>query len=43
MLKEGFSEDLVKNAEVNVQKHTDEHVKKIDRILETKEKDIMRL
>jgi len=43
LLKEGFSEDLVKNAEVNVQKHTDEHVKKIDRILEIKEKDIMRL
>ena len=38
LLKEGFSEDLIKNAEANVQNYTDEHVKKIDRIFEVKEK-----
>jgi len=43
LLKEGASEDLVKDAEANVQKHTDEHVKKIDGIFEVKEKDIMTL
>ncbi|MDB4291039.1 ribosome recycling factor [Cyclobacteriaceae bacterium] len=43
LLKEGASEDLIKNAEANVQKHTDEHVKKIDGIFEVKEKDIMTL
>ena len=43
LLKEGFSEDLIKNAEANVQNYTDEHVKKIDRIFEVKEKDIMKL
>jgi len=32
LLKEGASEDLIKDAEVKVQKHTDEHVKKIDGI-----------
>ena len=43
LLKEGASEDLIKDAEVKVQKHTDEHVKKIDGIFEVKEKDIMTL
>ena len=43
LLKEGASEDLIKDAEANVQKHTDEHVKKIDGIFEVKEKDIMTL
>ena len=33
LLKEGASEDLIKDAEVKVQKHTDEHVKKIACIL----------
>ena len=43
LLKEGASEDLIKDAEVKVQKHTDEHVKKIDSVFEVKEKDIMTL
>ena len=43
LLKEGASEDLIKDAEANVQKHTDEHVKKIDGVFEVKEKDIMTL
>ena len=43
LLKEGASEDLIKDAEAKVQKHTDEHVKKIDGIFEVKEKDIMTL
>ena len=43
LLKEGASEDLIKDAEANVQKHTDEHVKKIDGIFEVKEKDIITL
>ena len=41
LLKEGFSEDLIKNAETNVQKYTDEHVKKIDSVFEVKKKEIM--
>ena len=43
LLKDGASEDLIKDAEVKVQKHTNEHVKKIDSIFEVKEKDIMTL
>jgi ribosome recycling factor len=43
LLKEGASEDLIKDAEAKVQKHTDEHVKKIDGVFEVKEKDIMTL
>lgn len=41
LLKENVSEDLVKDAEGEVQKITDQHIKKIDDILATKEKDIM--
>ena len=43
LLKEGSSKDLIKDAEATVQKYTDEHVKKIDNIFESKEKDIMTL
>jgi|TARA_B110000046_G_scaffold164080_1_gene179401 ribosome recycling factor len=43
LLKEGASEDLIKDAEATVQKYTDEHVKKIDGVFEVKEKDIMTL
>ena len=43
LLKDGASEDLIKDAEVKVQKHTNEHVKKIDSVFEVKEKDIMTL
>ena len=41
LLKEGLSEDLEKDSEAIVQEHTDEYSKKIDEILEVKEKDIM--
>lgn len=41
LLREGVSEDLIKGAEAKVQRHTDEHVKKIEGIFEAKEKDIM--
>jgi ribosome recycling factor len=41
LIKEHVSEDLVKDAEGEVQKLTDNHTKRIDEILETKEKDIM--
>ena len=43
LLKEGASEDLIKDAEAKVQKYTDEHVKKIDGVFEVKAKDIMTL
>jgi ribosome recycling factor len=39
--EEGISEDLIKDAEDEVQKITDVHVKKIDDLTEAKEKDIM--
>ncbi|NMM49453.1 ribosome recycling factor [Marinigracilibium pacificum] len=39
--KDGTSEDLVKNAEDEVQKLTDQYVEKVDKLLEVKEKDIM--
>ncbi|MEQ9467713.1 MAG: ribosome recycling factor [Ekhidna sp.] len=38
---DGVSEDLVKNAEDNVQKLTDTYTAKIDSLVESKEKDIM--
>ena len=38
---DGVSEDLIKDAETKVQNMTDSHVKKIDQLLEAKEKDIM--
>ncbi len=41
LLKEHVSEDLVKDAEDEVQKITDIHVKKIDDLLSAKETDIM--
>jgi ribosome recycling factor len=39
--KDGLSEDLEKDAEAEVQKMTDNYVKKIDNLVEAKEKDIM--
>lgn len=39
--KEGLSEDLEKDAEAEVQKLTDEFGKKVDSLVEVKEKDIM--
>lgn len=41
LLKEGASEDLIHDAEGDVQKLTDQHVLQIDELLEAKEKDIM--
>jgi ribosome recycling factor len=38
---EDVSEDLQKNAEIDIQEMTDSYVKKIDAILEVKEKEIM--
>ena len=38
---EDASEDQIKNAEIDVQKLTDEHIKKIEEILAVKEKEIM--
>lgn len=35
------SEDVIKNAEIDIQKLTDTHINKIDEILSTKEKEIM--
>jgi ribosome recycling factor len=41
LLKEGLSEDIEKDAEIEIQKLTDNFVKKIDTLVEAKEKDIM--
>src|SRR6056297_1990203 len=41
MLKDGLSEDLEKDAEDEVQKMTDEYGKKVDALVEAKDKDIM--
>jgi len=41
LLKEGLSEDLEKDAETEVQRLTDNYGKKIDILVEAKEKDIM--
>jgi len=41
MQKDGLSEDLEKDAETEVQKFTDDFGKKVDDLVETKEKDIM--
>ena len=37
------SEDLVKNAEIDIQELTDAYTKKIDKILEVKEAEIMKV
>ncbi len=39
--KEGLSEDLAKNTEVDIQTLTDSYIKKIDEMLSIKEKEIM--
>ena len=41
LLKDGLSEDLEKDSEAKVQEHTDEYSKKVDTVIEAKEKDIM--
>jgi len=39
--KDGLSEDMEKDAEEEIQKITNSHIKKIDEVVEVKEKDIM--
>jgi ribosome recycling factor len=39
--KDGVSEDMIKGGEDKVQKLTDEHISKSDKMLEAKEKEIM--
>ncbi len=39
--KKGLAEDEAKKAEIEVQKITDEHIIKIDKVLEAKEKEVM--
>jgi ribosome recycling factor len=41
MKKDGLSEDLEKNAEIQVQEMTDKYISKVDQLIEAKEKDIM--
>ncbi|MDD2380058.1 MAG: ribosome recycling factor [Mariniphaga sp.] len=41
LLKDGLSEDIKKDAEIEVQKLTDDFVKKVDQLVVLKEKDIM--
>ncbi len=41
MKKEGLEEDLEKDAEIEVQKLTDDYTKKVDELIQEKEKDIM--
>lgn len=41
LLKDGLSEDMEKDAEADVQKLTDNFSKKVDTLVESKEKDIM--
>lgn len=41
LLKDGASEDAIKRAEDQVQQLTDSHTKKVDSLMEKKEKDIM--
>ncbi len=41
LIKEHISEDAVKKAELEVQKMTDDYIKKVDELLEKKEKDIL--
>lgn len=39
--KEGFAEDIIKQAEKNIQETTDNWINKIDKAMQAKEKDIM--
>jgi len=41
LLKEGLSEDIEKDSELQVQENTNDYSKKVDEIIEEKEKDIM--
>jgi ribosome recycling factor len=39
----GVSEDLEKNAEIDIQELTDTYIKKVDQVLEVKEAEIMKV
>lgn len=41
--KDGLSEDTAKNSETEVQKMTDDYIKKVDLVLEKKEQEIMKI
>ncbi len=41
MIKDGLSEDLEKDAELDVQEITNKFIEKVDKVIEIKEKDIM--
>ena len=41
LIKDGLAEDVEKDAEIEVQKLTDNYVKKVDTLVEAKDKDIM--
>ncbi|MBN1949698.1 MAG: ribosome recycling factor [Bacteroidales bacterium] len=41
MKKDGLSEDQEKNAELEIQKYTDQYSEKVDNLIDLKEKDIM--
>ena len=41
MVKDGLPEDNGKTTETQIQKATDEHIEKVDKILLAKEKEIM--
>jgi ribosome recycling factor len=41
MKKEGLSEDQEKDAEAQVQEQTNKYIEEVDKLLETKENDIM--
>jgi len=43
MQKDGLSEDLVKNTEQDIQHLTDEHIAKVDKMLQLKEEEIMHI
>lgn len=42
-VKNGFPEDLGKKKEAEVQKFVDDHTEKVNKLLEAKEKDIMKV
>jgi len=41
LVKQGLPEDEQKRAEAEVQKHTDDYISKVDKVLELKEKEVM--
>lgn len=41
--KDGLSEDLAKDAEIEIQKITDDYIKKVDIVINSKEEDLMKI